>query len=127
MTPELTTLQEGWNSSPLHEIAEVRFSNVDKKSKSGEKRVRLCNYTDVYNNEYLIGDEAFMKATATDSEIYQFSIERGDVMITKDSETPDDIGVPAVFIGEPDGIVCGYHLALLRPDKTKINPIFLAR
>ena len=29
--------------------------------------------------------------------------------------TPDDIGVPSVVVDDLSGVVCGYHLALLRP------------
>ena len=67
-----------------------------------------------------------MPATASPSEIERFALHAGDVVITKDSETPDDIGVPAVVVEDIDGLVCGYHLALIRP-KADIHPIFLAK
>ena len=50
-------------------------------------------------------------------EIEKFSIVEGDVIITKDSETPDDIGVPAYIKESVDNLLCGYHLAILRPKK----------
>ena len=39
----------GWNVVPLAKVAEIRLSGVDKKTRSGEVMVLLCNYTDVYN------------------------------------------------------------------------------
>ena len=39
---------------------------------------------------------------------------RGDVLITKDSESWEDIGVPALVKTAPHDLICGYHLALLR-------------
>ena len=57
----------------------------------------------------------FMEATATDREIRNCRLRPGDVVITKDSETADDIGVPAVVCDDVRNLVCGYHLAILRP------------
>ena len=58
---------------------------------------------------------ALMNATAGSDEIDRFHLRPGDVLITKDSEAWDDIGVPAFVEGAADNMVCGYHLALLRP------------
>lgn len=118
---------DGWHEVPLATIADIRFSNVDKKSYAGEKPVKLCNYTDVYNNDYIRGDEDFMHATASDSEIARFLVEPGDVIITKDSETPDDIGIPVVIEASSPDLLCGYHLALIRPKQDRVDSVFLAK
>ena len=116
-----------WPTSQLRDLADVRVSNVDKKSYAAERPIRLCNYMDVYANDYLTSALLdFMPATASPSEIERFALHAGDVVITKDSETPDDIGVPAVMVEEIDGLVCGYHLALIRP-KASVHPTFLAK
>ena len=116
-----------WPTSQLRDLADVRVSNVDKKSYAAERPIRLCNYMDVYANDYLSSALLdFMPATASPSEIERFALHAGDVVITKDSETPDDIGVPAVIVEDIDGLVCGYHLALIRP-KSNVHPIFLAK
>lgn len=111
----------------LKSIADIFFSGVDKKSRAGQKKVRLCNYMDVYNNDYINKDINFMRATASDTEIEKFALKVGDVIITKDSETPDDIGVPSVVIEKLYNVVCGYHLALIRPNCKMIDSIFLAK
>ncbi len=59
----------------------------------------------------------FMKATATDREIEKCTLMVGDVLITKDSEKYNDIGVPALVREKIDKLLCGYHLAILRPLK----------
>ena len=116
-----------WPTSQLRDLADVRVSNVDKKSYAAERPIRLCNYMDVYANDYLTSALLdFMPATASPSEIERFALHAGDVVITKDSETPDDIGVPAVIVEDIDGLVCGYHLALIRP-KANVHPTFLAK
>ena len=68
-----------------------------------------------------------MEATAAADEIEKFKVEQGDVLITKDSETPYDIGTPAVVVDDCKGLVCGYHLALLKPNKDIIDPLFLSK
>jgi len=116
-----------WREVPLTSVADIRFSSVNKVSQPGEEPVRLCNYTDVYNNDYVTADMDFMRATATKSEIERFGLQVGDVIITKDSETPDDIGIPTVVDTTAPDLVCGYHLALLRPKQDGVDPTFLAK
>jgi type I restriction enzyme S subunit len=112
---------------PLSAVCEVRVSNVNKKSEPGELPVRLCNYTDVYENDYISDDLEFMRATASRAEIARFGLRVGDVIITKDSETPDDIGIPSLVDSALADLVCGYHLAVIRPTPDKIDPTFLAK
>lgn len=116
-----------WRRAPLECIAEIRPSNVDKKSNRGEQPVRLCNYMDVYTRAYITKDIPFMGATATAAEFQRFRVELGDVLITKDSETPDDIGITAVVLDDITDLVCGYHLALLKPNRERVDSVYLAK
>ncbi len=111
----LNCLPAHWRISRLKDIASVSFSNVDKHKKKGEIPVQLCNYTDVYNNDFITERIDFMEATATQTEIERFTLQRGDVLITKDSESWDDIAVPAHVSQTFENVLCGYHLALIRP------------
>ncbi|MFA6924825.1 MAG: restriction endonuclease subunit S [Bacteroidales bacterium] len=116
-----------WISKKLKFIADLRFSNVDKHSIEDEIPVRLCNYVDVYKNDYIINNMELMLATATEREIERFKIFKGDVIITKDSEEARDIAVP-VFVSEDlENVICGYHLGLIRVDETQILNEFLFR
>lgn len=115
-----------WRDVQLKDIAEIRTSNVDKKTVADQPAVRLCNYTDVYYNPHITNDIAFMDATATQSQIDRFSLRRGDVVITKDSESPDDIAIPALVDADLDGVLCGYHLALIRPRANQADGAFLS-
>ena len=106
-----------WREVRLGEIASVIVSNVDKKSDPSERPVRLCNYTDVYKRETIDPSQTFMEATATPAQIKRFGLRRGDVIITKDSETADDIAMPTYVAETADDLVCGYHLAIIRPKR----------
>lgn len=116
-----------WKVSPLSEFADIRVSNVDKKIYKAETTIKLCNYMDVYTNDYVTASIDFLSATASKSEIYRFGLQAGDVIITKDSETPDDIGVSSVVTETIDKLVCGYHLALIRLRNSDVDSIYLAK
>jgi type I restriction enzyme S subunit len=112
-------------TQPLKHVAEVWFSPVDKKAVDGQVPVRLCNYTDVYYNDRIVADMPFMEATATPDQVARFSLRAGDVLLTKDSETADDIGVSAHVAEDLPGVLCGYHLALVRPRADAVRGRYL--
>ncbi len=126
-TDLLASLPDGWRRVPLKTTCDFAVSNVDKHSFDDELPVRLCNYTDVYKNDRVSPDMDLMVATATPQEIKHFHLEVGDVVITKDSESWNDIAVPAYVEGTADDFVCGYHLAFIRPRKEVLNGRFLFR
>ena len=86
---------DSWKQYKLSDVADVLLSNVDKKTNQNERKIRLCNYTDVYKNSFINIEksQSFMIATCNDDEYKKFILRKGQVAITKDSETSDDIGV----------------------------------
>lgn len=111
----------------LKNVAGVVVSNVDKHSTDGEPAVKLCNYVDVYKNTYIDSNLPFMDSTASEEQVRRYSLRANDVIITKDSETPFDIAVPALVTEDIPGLVCGYHLAVIRANTNALNPRFLLR
>ena len=111
----------------LADIAKIEISGVDKKTIEGEIPVRLCNFVDVYHNWAITKDKAehFMLASAKQAEIDKCSIAKGQVAITKDSETRDDIGIATYFADDFDNVVLGYHCALITPDPTIVDGKYL--
>lgn len=126
LAPLLRDMPRGWRQARLKHLAAVMPSNVDKKTSDDEASVRLCNYVDVYYHEVVSPDLDFMSATATPGQVRKFSLRRDDVLLTKDSETADDIAVAAYVRDDMPDVVCGYHLALLRPHLKKCDGRFLA-
>lgn len=114
-----------WGVQKLKHIAKVNLSNVDKKTNESESPVKLCNYLDVYYNDYITSDLNFMDATATPSQINKFILRKEDVLITKDSESWDDIAVSAYVPSDLDGVICGYHLAHIQPNTAQIKGEYL--
>ncbi|WP_141699105.1 restriction endonuclease subunit S [Candidatus Thiosymbion oneisti] len=123
----LSELPANWQAVPLKSVCQFAVNNVDKHSHEDEVPVRLCNYTDVYKNEKVSPKLDLMVATATKEEIAQFHLDVGDVVITKDSESWNDIGVPAYVEATSEDFICGYHLAFIRPNKVKLDGRYLFR
>ena len=111
----------------LSDVAKVEISSVDKKTKDGETAVRLCNFTDVYHNWAITKEmtDTLMEASANASEIEKFTIKKGQVAFTKDSETRDDIGIPTYIADDFEGVLLGYHCALITPDESKLSGKYL--
>jgi len=116
-----------WDMRRLKYISTTRPSNVDKKTKDGEAKVMLCNYTDVYKNDFITSELSFMKASASDAQIEKFTLDVGDVILTKDSEDPSDIAIPALVKEKIENLVCGYHLTLVKPNQNLLNGNYLFR
>ncbi|MCS2523401.1 restriction endonuclease subunit S [Bacteroides ovatus] len=111
----------------LGDIATVEISGVDKKTKDGEQEIRLCNFVDVYYNWAITTaqHDGFMFATARPNEISKFQLKKGQVALTKDSETRDDIGVPTYIADDFDDVILEYHCALITPNKDILDGRYL--
>ena len=124
-TEPLISLNEEWRTVRLGDVIAIIVSSVDKKSRPNEKKVHLCNYMDVYYNDEISSNHNFMVATASDTEIERYSLKKWDIIITKDSEVSDDIAKPTLVLEDLPSVICGYHLAILRPKQ--IHGPFLAQ
>ncbi len=116
-----------WNIEVLKHISSVELSSVDRHEYEDEKRVNICHYPDVYKNEYIDSRSVLPTGTCSDSEFEKFSLRGGDILLTKDSESPDDIGIPTFVIENIDNTVCGYHLAIIRMKSTDFHSEFIYR
>ena len=108
-------IPKGWGVKRLKNVSDIKPSNVDKHIFSDEIQVRLCNYTDVYYNDFISESTELKFGSCNRMEFEKFRLEKGDVIITKDSESPDDIGIPCLVKDDFEDVVCGYHLTLIRP------------
>lgn len=123
--PDASILPDDWELQRLKYLGNLSPSNVDKKSNEEEPTVKLCNYTDVYYHENIDRTIDFMEATTSERKIERFELQKGDILFTKDSESSDDIGVPAFVSEDLDNVICGYHLFIIRPNEEKVDPEYL--
>ena len=104
-----------WVEKTIEEVGDLTGSGIDKKIKEGEMPVRLVNFMDVYNNSFIKSDILNHWVTATEEQIKQKSVKRGDIFFTPSSETPDDIAFPSVAIEDIPDAGYSYHVYRLRP------------
>ena len=123
----LGEVPEHWEGKRLKGAARYWVSNVDKVASEDEVPVRLCNYTDAYYHDHIRPTMNLMETTATADEVRRFGLQVGDVVITKDSETWSDIAVPALVVESAPDLVCGYHLAIIRPKESVLLGGYLLR
>ena len=120
-------IPEHWKVKRLKFSAKIELSSVDRHEREGEEQVLVCHYPNIYKNEKITKNTLFTNGTCTLSELEKFRLKKDDVIITKDSETADDIGVPALVIENIERTVCGYHLAQITSNKKEILGNFLFR
>ena len=105
-----------WRAKRQKYISKIVASYVDKHIDPDEIQVDVCNYTDVYYCEKIDSSIDLIKGSCNQVEYERSLLKKGDVVITKDSESPDDIGVPAFIQEELTNVVCGYHLSIIRAE-----------
>jgi len=116
-----------WEVIKLKYLAEVYSSTVDRHTYNDERQVSVCHYPDVYNNEFINEDIGLHKGSCSNVEFERFQLKEGLVIITKDSESPDDIGIPCYVETNLNNVVCGYHLSIIGKNKNYIKSKFLFR
>jgi type I restriction enzyme S subunit len=110
-----------WETANLKDIAEIKASNIDKKTLEGERSVRICNYTDVISNRLITKGIPFLRSSAAAAQVKTFTLLRNDILITKDAE----VGKVSIVKDDIEGLVCGYHLYQLRTASKDVLPEYL--
>jgi len=116
-----------WHLLSLKFVATVKFSSVDRHEFDDEIKVSICHYPDAYKNEKIDKFSKLSSGTCSKMEEESFALKQGQVIITKDSETPDDIGIPTYVTENIPNSVCGYHLAILESKDKAFDTRFLFR
>ena len=124
--PWIGVIPAHWRVKRLKHTSKIVASYVDKHVNPDEIQVNLCNYTDVYYSEKIDSSINLMKGSCNQNEYDRSLLRKGDVVITKDSESPDDIGVPAFIQVDLTNVVCGYHLSIIRSEN-EVDGEFLFR
>ena len=120
-------IPNNWVVKRLKYVSKSELSSIDRHIKNEEIEVFVCHYPDVYNNDLIQSSTILNVGTCTLTEFKKFQLKKDDVLITKDSETPDDIGVPAYVKDDLEKTVCGYHLCQISTNKTQLTGEYLFR
>jgi type I restriction enzyme S subunit len=120
-------IPSNWSIIKLKFVAEISFSSVDRHEYESERAVSICHYPNAYKNERINSSTLLSVGTCTESEFEKFQLREGQVIITKDSESANDIGIPTYVEETAENGVCGYHLAILTSNEHRLIGEFLFR
>ncbi len=120
-------IPSGWDVKKLKYVSDIFSSSVDRHIHEDEIQVSICHYPDVYNNEFINDEIELNKGSCNQVEFQRYILKKGLVILTKDSETPDDIGNPCYVEIDFDNVVCGYHLTIIENNDIDVNSKFLFR
>lgn len=106
-----------WKRVALADIGTISSAGVDKNIVEGEAEVRLLNFLDAYNREFIYDSDLDHRVTAPPAKVQGCNVHKGDVFFTPSSETRDDIALAAVAAEDMPGVVYSYHVVRFRPTK----------
>lgn len=106
-----------WKEVNLGNIGEFKTSSVDKVINEAEEIVNLINYMDVYKNKHISSSFKCLSTSIKNGQLEKTNLQKGDVLFTPSSETPDDIGHSSVVTENLNNTVYSYHLVRFRPKK----------
>ena len=86
----------------------------------------IINFTDVYNNRWLVKDSFAGTVEVTPDEIERYGAKKGDIFFTRTSETKEDIGMASTLIEEVADCVFSGFVLRARPKTDLLLPKFCA-
>jgi type I restriction enzyme S subunit len=123
----LGEIPEEWETIRLKHLAIYFLSSVGRNTNLEDRKVKICHYPYAYKNEFIDNQTILDTGTCTEDQFDKFRLKEGQIIITKDSESADDIGVPCYIAEDIDNAICGYHLGTIECVDNQIEPEFLFR
>lgn len=125
---EAGVIPEEWEVAQISSLLAAPIQNgvFNEPSRKGHG-FRLINVIDLYGRFPL--EAAGLERFAADKdEISRFAVRSGDVFFTRSSLTAEGIAMCNVYEGDDeDPIVFDCHIIRVRPNVTRVHPLFLAR
>lgn len=113
---------DDWEQRKLGEIGST-FTGLSGKTKEdfGHGDARFVTYMNVYSNS--IADLAMTERVEIDQT--QNSVKYGDIFFTTSSETPNEVGMSSVWLGNTENTYLNSFCFGYRPE-VKVNPYYMA-
>ena len=110
-----------WEKHGLSEYLDFK-NGLNPDSKRFGKGIKFISVMDILNNPVITYDCIRASVQATDAEISSFSVEKGDILFQRSSETLEDVGRANVYIDDRVAVFGGF--VIRGKKKANYNPLF---
>ena len=110
-----------WEKHGLSEYLDFK-NGLNPDSKRFGKGIKFISVMDILNNSVITYDCIRTSVQATDAEISSFSVENGDILFQRSSETLEDVGRANVYIDDKVAVFGGF--VIRGKKKANYNPLF---
>ncbi|MBU1425217.1 MAG: restriction endonuclease subunit S [Gammaproteobacteria bacterium] len=119
---EVGVIPEDWDALPFAELFEFRNGvNADKASYG--QGVRFINVLEPITYSHIYGPEITGQVTLPVAVATSYAVRRGDVLFNRTSETQDEVGLAATYLGT-ELVVFGGFVIRGRPTDQRFDPIY---
>jgi type I restriction enzyme S subunit len=118
-------IPEHWGISKMKFENEIVSSSIDKKEHEGYEKHLIIHYNDVIKNTKIYNHNITEFGFCSNLQYQNFKVNKGDIILTKDSMDIKNICDSTIVIDNIDNCVFGYHLYKLTTKKEKLNSLFL--
>lgn len=116
-------LPSGWTLTPVGDL--VKFKNGLNKGKAYfGYGTPIVNYMDVFRHAGLRRTDVHGLVDVTNAEKQAFSARKGDILFTRTSETPEEVGISTVLLEDIEDAVFSGFVLRGRPVNDRLNPEF---
>lgn len=112
----------GWVEAKLGDLFSFKNGMNAEKSAYGNG-IPFVNVMDVFGTDVLTSDIVRGKIQASENQIKEYLVKRGDVLFNRTSETFDEIALATVYMDDAP-IVFGGFVIRARPRTSKLDPNF---
>ena len=110
-----------WEEHGLSEYLDFK-NGLNPDSKRFGKGIKFISVMDILNNPVITYDCIRASVQATDAEMSSFSVENGDILFQRSSETLEDVGRANVYID--DKVAVFGDFVIRGKKKANYNPLF---
>ena len=119
---EVGVIPENWEVMPFAELFEFRNGvNADKASYG--QGVHFINVLEPITYSHIYGSEITGQVTLPEPVAASYAVRRGDVLFNRTSETQDEVGLAATYLGT-ERVVFGGFVIRGRPTDQSLDPIY---
>jgi len=110
-------IPEDWDLVKLGDLFEFKNGINADKSAYGTG-VCFINVMEVINNNYITYNDIPGSLIVTESQLETFKVSKGDVLFNRTSETPEEIGLSAVYLDDTNPVFGGFVIRGISKDNS---------